>query len=63
MHAGRDSLHYAPTSVGALMDTEFLRHAAHDVQGGHDAAAQARQRLRPTWRTVLRRAVARLLHR
>jgi hypothetical protein len=48
---------------GGLMDTEYMRHAAHDVQGEHDAATQARQHLQPAWRTVLRRAIARLMHR
>lgn len=62
MHAGRDSPHYAPTSVGALMDTAFLRHAAHEFRGEHHATAETRPRLRQAWRSSLRRAIARLLH-
>jgi hypothetical protein len=34
MHAGQTPLHYAPASVGALMDPGFLRGAVLDADGG-----------------------------
>ena len=60
MHAGQDSLHYAPASVGALMDTAFLRHAVHDVQGASHPAAEMSPGRRPTWRIALRHMMVQL---
>ena len=37
MHADEARLHYAPTSVGALMDPTFLRDAVRDAEGGYRA--------------------------
>lgn len=33
MHADRGQVHYAPSSVGALMDPTFLRNAVCDADG------------------------------
>ena len=62
MHAGQAPLHYAPVSVGALMDPAFLRDAVHDAEGEHHAALGTRRGL-SRWRTALRRAIAQWLHR
>jgi hypothetical protein len=50
MHPVRFRTHYTPTSVGALMDPGFLRHAVNDMVATTDAqdAPAARSRWR-TW--------------
>ena len=62
MHAGQAPLHYAPASVGALMDPAFVRDAVHDAEGEHRNARGTRREA-PQWRKVLRRALTHLLGR
>jgi len=64
MHAGQVPLHYAPVSVGALMDPAFLRDAVHDAEGEqHHGSAPTRWRPMPRWRVAVERAIARILRR
>jgi len=64
MHAGQTPLHYAPASVGGLMDPVFLRRAVLDAEGGrHADAGTGATRSRRHWCAAWRRLVARLLDR
>jgi len=66
MHAGQAPLHYAPSSVGALMDPVFLRGAVLDADGDrHDGLSRwppMPPRLRAALR-VVRVSVAHLRRR
>ena len=41
MHTQQSSLHYAPVSVGGLMDPDFLREAVQDAEGRHRSVSSA----------------------
>ena len=63
MYTAQDQPHYAPTSVGALMDPLFLRRAVDDAsaQGFPQDPAS---RLPPArWRAALKVAFSAWLHR
>jgi len=53
MHAHQDQPHYAPASVGALMDTSFLRGAVIDANGDRRAEATPSATLRLRWRAAM----------
>ena len=67
MHAGRIEHHYAPSSVGALMDPAFLRNAVSDADGTRREETmsmmpgwlKAKSRIRRWLELALRRPVAR----
>ena len=56
MHAHQAEPHYAPASVGALMDPVFLRGAVIDANGGRrderDPSLALQQRLRVAMQAV-----------
>jgi hypothetical protein len=54
MHAHHVEPHYAPSSVGALMDPVFLRGAVIDANGGHRAEGASPPRLWLRWRRAIR---------
>jgi hypothetical protein len=58
MHAHQTQPHYAPSSVGALMDPVFLRGAVIDANGGHRAESAASPRLWLRWRVAMRAVAA-----
>ena len=49
MHGHQDRPHYAPASVGALMDPAFLRSAAIDASGDRRAENSSPVTLRQRW--------------
>jgi len=53
MHAHQVQPHYAPTSVGALMDPAFLRNAVIDANGDRRAESPASPSLRLRWRLAI----------
>ena len=53
MHAHQDQPHYAPASVGALMDTAFLRGAVIDANGDRPAERTSSATLRLRWRIAM----------
>jgi len=53
MHAHQDQPHYAPASVGALMDTSFLRGAVIDANGDRRAETTPSATLRLRWRAAM----------
>jgi len=53
MHAHPVQPHYAPTSVGALMDPAFLRNAVIDANGDRRAESTASPSLRQRWRLAV----------
>ncbi len=61
MHASQVSLHYMPSSVGALMDPAFLRDAMLDADGERHGPSRPPipEPLRRAWR-ALRAITARL---
>ena len=59
MHSSQSQVHYAPASVGALMDPEFLRGAVLDADGVHQLGADSRRiAARERWRIALRSAAS-----
>ncbi|HEV7575829.1 MAG TPA: hypothetical protein VGO85_07280, partial [Caldimonas sp.] len=54
MHAPRAQPRYAPTSVGALMDTTFLRAAMGDANGDRRVEPAPSPTLRRRWSHALR---------
>lgn len=60
MHAHQDQPHYAPASVGALMDPVFLRAAVIDANGDRHAerTSSARLRLGLRWRIAVHAVAA-----
>jgi hypothetical protein len=60
MHAHQAQPHYAPSSVGALMDPTFLRRAVIDMNGDdHDTKVES-STLRLRWQTALHAIAAAL---
>ena len=57
MHASQAPLHYAPASVGALMDPEFLRGAVSDADGRHPSTVSSWPRM-PAWLRAAAQIVA-----
>lgn len=62
MHAHQAQPHYAPSSVGALMDPAFLRAAVNDANGDRRAESTPSPTLRLRWRAAMH-AVAAALRR
>jgi hypothetical protein len=62
MHESQTSIHYAPASVGALIDTGLLRRAIRDAEGGNpdNEFVPASRR---AWRIALRALVELCLRR
>ena len=58
MHAHGDQPHYAPTSVGALMDPEFLRNAVHDANGDRHEASTPSPELWLRWQVAMQAVAA-----
>jgi hypothetical protein len=58
MHAHPTQPHYAPASVGALMDPEFLRGAVIDANGDRHAEGRAPVPLRLRWQVVVHAVAA-----
>jgi hypothetical protein len=55
MHESQARIHYAPASVGALIDTALLRRAIRDAEGGKpDEFVPASRR---AWHTAIRALV------
>ncbi len=57
MHAHPTQPHYAPASVGGLMDPAFLRWTVIDAEGGRRAGSTS-PAMRPRWRTVMHAVTA-----
>ena len=53
MHAHRDQPHYAPASVGALMDPGFLRGAVNDANGDRRAENSSSASLWLCWQLAM----------
>ena len=53
MHESQVQIHYAPASVGALIDTALLRRAIRDAEGGHAGGERVPVSRRP-WRLAIR---------
>ena len=53
MHAHQDQPHYAPASVGALMDPAFLRGAVIDANGDRRAETTSSAAWRQRWRAAM----------
>jgi hypothetical protein len=53
MHAHQVQPHYAPSSVGALMDPAFLRNAVIDANGDRRAESIASPSLQRRWRMAI----------
>jgi hypothetical protein len=53
MHESQARIHYAPASVGALIDTALLRRAIRDAEGANPVDAFAPVSRRP-WRSAMR---------
>lgn len=62
MHQSQDQIHYAPASVGALIDTGLLRRAIRDAEGGKPDNEHVPATRQP-WRIAMRTLVARCLRR
>lgn len=58
MHAHQDQPHYAPASVGALMDPSFLRGAVIDANGDRRAENASSAALRLRWRAAMHAVAA-----
>ena len=62
MHESQARIHYAPVSVGALIDTGLLRRAIRDAEGGQPDDEVVPAARRP-WRIALRALVELCLRR
>jgi hypothetical protein len=62
MHAHQVQPHYAPSSVGALMDPAFLRDAVLDANGDRRAESTVSPSLRRRWQLAIA-AIAAALRR
>ena len=58
MHAHQTQPHYAPASVGALMDPGFLRSAVIDANGDRPAERIPPVPLRLRWQLVMHAVAA-----
>jgi hypothetical protein len=58
MHEHLTQPHYAPASVGALMDPAFLRGAMLDAEGGRRAESTSPPATWPRWRTAVHAVTA-----
>lgn len=58
MHEHLTQPHYAPASVGGLMDPAFLRGAMLDAEGGRRAKSTSLPAKRPRWRTAVQAVAA-----
>jgi hypothetical protein len=58
MHGHQDRPHYAPASVGALMDPAFLRGAALDASGARRTESTSSVTMRERWRVAMRSIAA-----
>jgi len=59
MHPSQSQVHYAPASVGALMDPAFLRGVVLDADGVHPPGADTpRIAVKERWRMALRSAAS-----
>jgi hypothetical protein len=58
MHAHPTEPHYAPASVGALMDPTFLRDAVRDANGDYRTAERLSPMLLLRWRDAMRALAA-----
>jgi hypothetical protein len=58
MHAHQTQPHYAPWSVGALMDPTFLRGTVIDANGDRRAESPSSATLRLRWRIAMHAVAA-----
>jgi hypothetical protein len=58
MHAYQDQPHYAPASVGALMDPAFLRSAVIDANGDRRDQTPPSAALLLRWRVAMHAVAA-----